>query len=309
MEKIILDVDTGIDDTLALVYAVRSPQTNVLGITTCFGNVSVENATENTLHVLELLDANIPVAAGAGAPIFHSMIKQYSTHFHGENGLANVDYTKPTQTPLSIHATEFIIEQIKKHPHEVTLICVGSLTNLALVILQEPEIVSLIKKVVIMGGAVTVQGNNQMHAEANIYADPEAADIVFKSGAPITLVGLDVTMKTKLTRQEVKKWEEIDSPLSKLLSQITNLYIDSYVKYQGYNHYCNLHDPLAVAVALDPSLVEVKPMFVQVDLEGHYSYGRTVPDLRSRSTKEPNMNVCIGVDESRFKNHFLHTIF
>ena len=308
LERIILDVDTGIDDALAISYAVGSSELDVLGITTCFGNVSVESATENTLKVLEQLGVDIPVASGAHQPIFHPMIKDYSTHFHGENGLANLDLPMSNKKPLSIHATEFIIEQIKRYPHEVTLICVGSLTNLALIIMQEPEIVSLIKKVVIMGGAVTVPGNNQMHAEANIYADPEAADLVFKSGAPITLVGLDVTTKTRLTLDDVKKWREGETKLSDFLAGITEFYIDKYNKLHGDLDYCYLHDPLAVAVAIDSSLVEIKSMYIQVDLEGHYSYGRTIPDLRERSNKLPNVDVCIDVDEKRFLEHFLQSI-
>lgn len=307
MQRVLLDVDTGIDDTLAISYAVRSAKLDVIGITTCFGNVSVENATDNTLHVLEQLEVNIPVAKGANQPLFHPSHKAYSTHFHGENGLANQTVSRSDKV-LSIQAAQFITEQVKKYPHEITLICLGSLTNLALTIMQEPEIIPLFKKVIVMGGAVKVPGNNQMHAEANIYADPEAADIVFRSGVSITLVGLDVTMKTALTKKDIQKWKENNTIMSRFLYEITNYYIDRYSDYYGDRDYCALHDPLAVAVAIDSSFVTIEPMVLYVDLEGLYSYGRTIPDLRERCTDKPNVNVCVTVDSKRFLTHFLQHI-
>lgn len=307
MQRVILDVDTGIDDALAISYAVRS-ELDVIGITTCYGNVSVENATKNTFHVLEQLGVQIPVIKGASTPLFHHGLKKYSTHFHGENGLANTVIPTSNKPTLPIHATQFIINQIKKYPHEVTLICMGSLTNLALTIMQEPEVISLFKKVVIMGGAVTVPGNNQMHAEANIYADPEAAELVFQSGVSITLVGLDVTMKTSLTLDNVNDWRAKDTKLSHFLAEITEFYIGNYIKFYGDREFCALHDPLAVAVAIDPSLVDMQPMVLHVDLEGLYSYGRTIPDLRSRCSEKPNVDVCIDVDSKRFIEHFLHHV-
>ncbi|WP_028778035.1 nucleoside hydrolase [Shimazuella kribbensis] len=307
MQRVLLDVDTGIDDTLAISYAVRSTELDVIGITTCFGNVSVDQATDNTLHVLEQLEVDIPIAKGEGKPLFHPMHKSYSTHFHGENGLANQSVSR-SDKHLPKHASQFIIEQVKKYPHEITIICVGSLTNLALTIMQEPEIISLVKNVVVMGGAVRVPGNNQMHAEANIYADPEAADIVFRSGIPITLVGLDVTMKTALSKKEIQKWKNHNTKVSNFLYEITDYYIDRYRNYYGDRDYCALHDPLAVAVAIDPSLVTIEPMVVSIDLEGLYSYGRTVADLRERCTDKPNVNVCVAVDSERFLAHFLQHI-
>lgn len=308
-KRIILDVDTGIDDALAITYAAKSSELDILGVTTCHGNVSVENATNNTLHVLDMLDMNIPVAKGASQPIFHQMLKEYSTHFHGENGLANQVNDNPNKQALDIHATQFMIDNIKRYPNELTLICLGSLTNLALVIMQEPDIVSLIKEVIIMGGALTVPGNHQMHAEANIYADPEAADLVFKSGAEITLVGLDVTMQTVLHMQEVEKWRMLNTPLTNFLADITEFYIkEGYNTFYNDQDYCALHDPLAVAVALDSSLVTIKPMVVYVDLEGIYSYGRTVPDLRKRNKEKPNINACVSVEVERFLDQFLNTI-
>lgn len=306
--RIVLDVDTGIDDALAIAYAVRSPELDVLGITTGFGNISANEATLNTCYVLEKLGVNIPVAQGAVEPLFHPRIKAYSTHFHGENGLANLKRPQLKLSPLPTHGASFLVEQVTAHPHEVVIVCVGSLTNMALAIIQKPEIVKLVKKIVIMGGAISVPGNNQMHAEANIYADPEAADYVFRSGAPITLVGLDVTMQTALTMQEIEQWKTKDTELSRFLAEITTFYIGSYRKFYKDRDYCALHDPLAVAVAIDSSMINSQPMYVRVDLEGVYSYGRTIADFRVRSNEVPNMDVAVEVDVARFTAHFLRTV-
>lgn len=232
MQRVLLDVDTGIDDALAIAYAVRSSALEVIGITTTFGNVSVDNATQNTLHVLEQLDAaNIPVAKGEAAPLLHPLFKSYPSEIHGEIGLGLWSASEPASKPVSTPAGAFIVEQIKRYPNQLTLICVGPLTNLATAIMQAPEITSLVHQIIIMGGAVKVAGNRQMHAEANIYSDPEAAQFVFQSGAPITLVGLDVTMQTELTSEDVRRWREQDTPLATFLADVTEYYINGYKKF------------------------------------------------------------------------------
>lgn len=309
MNPILLDVDTGIDDALAIAYAVRSPELDVIGITTCFGNVSVDHATRNTLHVLQQLGATgIPVAMGEAAPLFHPSMKTYPTQFHGENGLGNLTFPDPAGKPVSTRAAAFMVDQIRRYPKQVTVICVGPLTNLAAAILQAPEIVSLVRQIIVMGGAVGVAGNRRMHAEANIYSDPEAAQLVFQSGAPITMVGLDVTLQTKLRLEDIQRWRELDTDLTRFLADMTSYYMEGYRQAYRDRASCALHDPLAVAVAIDSSLVKVQPMVLQVDLEGIHSYGRTIADLRPRCTDQPNVNVCIGVDAKRFEEHFMQTL-
>ncbi|GIP00764.1 ribosylpyrimidine nucleosidase [Paenibacillus lautus] len=309
MHRIVLDVDTGVDDALAIAYAVRSSALDILGITTCFGNVPVEYATRNTLHVLDRLGAaGIPVAMGEAAPLFHPSMKSYPVQFHGENGLGNLAFPDPAGKPVSTSAAAFMVDQIRRYPKQVTLICVGPLTNLAAAILQAPEISSLVRQIIVMGGAVGVAGNRRMHAEANVYSDPEAAQLVFQSGAPITLVGLDVTMQTELSLEDIQRWRDLDSDLTRFLADMTSYYIGGYRESYGDRTGCALHDPLAVAVAIDLSLVEVQPMVLQVDLEGIHSYGRTIADLRPRCTDRPNVNVCTGVDAKRFQEHFMETL-
>lgn len=308
MKKIILDVDTGIDDSLAIAYAVHSPELEVLGVTTCFGNVTMEEATRNTLVVLDHLDSNVPVIPGADKPLFRAPTKGNTTYIHGDDGIGNTFAAEPQRQALNKHAADFIVEQVRSLPYQVTIITVGTLTNLALAIMKAPEMVSLVDKVIIMGGAVTVQGNITPSAEANIYADPDSAEYVFRSGIPITLVGLDVTMKTLLPLQELQSWRDKNTRISHLLADMTEFYIGAYENFYPGIGGCALHDPLAVGVAIDPKFVTTVPMHVQVDVEGLDSLGRTIGDRRIKPDAEPNLEVCIEVDAERFLKHFLSRV-
>jgi purine nucleosidase len=308
MKPIILDVDTGIDDALAISYAVNAPEVELLGVTTCFGNVTVQEATRNTLLVLEHLDSSVPVIPGASKPLFVSRVKASATHIHGEDGIGNTLTDMSTREASQQYAPQFIIDQVRSKPHQVTIITVAAMTNLALAIMQAPDIVGLVDKVVVMGGAVTRAGNVTPHAEANIYADPEAADYVFASGIPITLVGLDVTMETLLPKKDVQVWRDKQTALSTLLADMTDFYIDAYEDFYPGIGGCGLHDPLAVGVAINPDFVKTKPLYVRVDLDGFHSLGRTVGDLRSKPAHEPNMDVCLEVDAERFLEHFLSKV-
>ncbi|MET3290295.1 UNVERIFIED_CONTAM: purine nucleosidase [Brevibacillus sp. OAP136] len=309
MEYIILDVDTGIDDALAIAYAVRSPLAEVLGLTTCFGNTSVEEATRNSLQVLELLGADhIPVAMGAPNPLLRAPLKQKATAIHGENAIGDVELPLPKSEALAIDAATFIVDTVRERPGQVTLVTVGSQTNLALAIMKDPEIVKLVKRVVIMGGAVTVPGNVTPVAEANIYSDPEAAAYVFQSGIPIILVGLDVTMQTLLTREHLADWRAKGTDLGRTLADMCDFYMDAYYQFNPTLGGCALHDPLAVGVVLDPTFVQTRSLHVQVDTEGSLSIGRTIGDLRANPAQAPNMEVCLEVDVERFVTHFLEWV-
>lgn len=302
MKFVILDVDTGIDDALAIAYAVQSPELTIQGITTCYGNIPVEDATHNTLAILEYLDCDIPVIPGAHQPLKRKK-EQYATHVHGDNGLGNVQVLQPTRAASKNHAADFIIENVRERPNEVTLIMVGPLTNLALALMKAPEIAEQIGKVVVMGGAVRVPGNVTAAAEANIYSDPEAADLVFRSGVPLTLVGLDVTMKTLLPKKQLDIWREKNTSFARALADMTEFYISAYESFYPGIAGCALHDPLAVGVVLQPHFVKQVPMHVQVQLDGS-AVGQTVeyPD------KEPNIEVCTEVEADKFLEHFLNRV-
>lgn len=303
MKPIIFDVDTGIDDALAMSYALHSPELELLGFTTCFGNVPVDEATRNTLAVLEKVGKHVPVYAGASRMFTRGEKKVWAKHVHGEDGLGNSLQHHPTTKAESQPAQDFIIEQVKKRPKEITIIAVGPLTNVALSIQKAPEIIPLIKEVIIMGGAVKVPGNVNAYAEANMIADPEAADYVFSSGLNITLVGLDVTLQTLLPKSKLADWRATGKETAQFFADITEFYINYYESYYPGIGGCALHDPLAVGVAIDESLVSAESMNVKVTLEGE-ELGRTV----GNSEREPKIRVCTEVDAARFLEHFLSRV-
>ncbi|THE11931.1 nucleoside hydrolase [Bacillus timonensis] len=301
MKKVIFDVDTGIDDAMAIAYAVNSPELDLLGLTTSYGNVAVDEATRNTLAVLEKLGRKIPVYAGTAKPLVRGNREGFAKKVHGEDGLGNVLNFEPAASAETQFAVDFIIEKVKKHPNEVTIIAVGPLTNLALALQKAPEIVEHVSDVVIMGGAVFVPGNATPHAEANIFTDPEAAKIVLSSGLPITLVGLDVTMQTLLPREKVDAWR--GSEVGDFFADMVGFYHDFYESANPGIGGCGLHDPLAVGVAIDPSLVKAKDIAVDVTSEGKED-GRTIPIMEGN----PKIQVCTEVDAQAFLDHFLKRV-
>ncbi|AST89873.1 MULTISPECIES: nucleoside hydrolase [Sutcliffiella] len=303
MKPIIFDVDTGIDDALAMSYALHSPELELLGFTTCFGNVPVDEATRNTLAVLEKVGKHVPVYEGAAQMFIRGEKKVWAKHVHGEDGLGNSLQHHPTTKAESQSAPDFMIEQVKKRPQEITIIAVGPLTNVALAIQKAPEIIPLIKEVIIMGGAVTVPGNVNAFAEANMIADPEAADYVFSSGLNITLVGLDITLQTLLPKSKLAEWRATGKETAQFFADITDFYINYYESYYPGIGGCALHDPLAVGVAIDASLVSAESMNVKVTLEGE-EVGRTV----GYPEDEPKIRVCTKVDAARFLEHFLSRV-
>ena len=303
MKPVILDVDTGIDDALAIAYALNSPELEIICFTTCFGNSSIENTTRNTVAVLEQLGKTLPVYSGADKPLKRAR-KKFPTHVHGEDGLGNKFEKAPVIEAESEGAVDYIIRQVKKRPHEITIIAVGPLTNLALAVQKEPEIASLVKEVVIMGGAVFVAGNTTPFSEANIISDPEAADCVFSSGLPVTVVGLDVTMQTLLPNSTLADWRSVGTDASHFFADITSFYMQFYeTVYPGIGG-CALHDPLAVGVVIDPGFVKKEKWSVKVVLEGEET-GRTVAD----SEGEQNIQVCTQVEADMFLNHLLGRLF
>ncbi|BBI36426.1 nucleoside hydrolase [Cohnella abietis] len=309
MKSIILDVDTGIDDTMAIAYAAHSPELQLLGLTTLFGNVSVEESTRNSLYVLEMLGREeVEVYAGAGKPFARDNVLGYAKHVHGEDGLGGaLQDAIPKRTAGSMTAAQFMINQVRSKPGEVTIIAVGPMTNLALAIQADPEFVTLVDQVVIMGGSVTVKGNVSPYAEANIRSDPEAAKYVFQSGLPITLVGLDVTMKTLLPRTRLQEWRNKDTKLSQFVADAADFYMNAYETWNPGIGGCALHDPLAVGMVIDPSFCRTEAMHVEVDVgEGSPSLGRTYAVEQTDSTKSPNINVCLEVDAERFLEHFMN---
>ncbi|MEI6056340.1 MAG: nucleoside hydrolase [Lentisphaerota bacterium] len=296
VKKIIIDTDPGIDDAMAIFLALRSPEIQLMGLTTIFGNVDCDQSVLNALRLLETEGHGaVPVSKGSDVPLFISTI-HYATHVHGKDGMGNTNPPMPRGKPIGISAAQFIVKTILDNPGEITLVPIGPLTNIALAIRLEPRIIKLIKEVVIMGGAATVPGNVTPVAEANIWHDPHAASIVFSAGLPLTMVGLDVTMKVIQTEACLNEIYKANNPATNLLSRIMPCYQDFYFKVLGSRD-LYIHDPSAIAYVLDPSLFRVQKMPIFVETEGH-CIGQTVPDYRNQWGNLPLTNVCIDVNAS-----------
>lgn len=304
MKRLVLDVDTGVDDALALWYAAKRPGIQLEAVTTLYGNVDLEQTTRNTLQILELAGLpEVPVAAGAVKALTRPpRVRDFFVH--GENGLGGVDLPAPAGRAVGEHAAAFLSRLARENPGELTLVPTGPLTNVALCFLNDPGAARLFKEIVIMGGAVLAPGNITAVAEANIWHDPEAARIVFESGAKITLVGLDVTMQVLLSHATADQIAARGSK-SRTMMDLTRHYIDIYRMWSPGIEGCALHDPLAVAVAEDSGLVTVEPMLVQVECTDGLCRGQTFAERRRMPGVEPNMQVCLQVDRDEFRSRFL----
>jgi len=307
--QIIFDGDPGIDDALALLYVLKSDNAVLRGITTVGGNISLDKTTQNALRILEITNnTHIPVARGIEKPLLRE--NKSEGEVHGRDGLGNSNLPIPKIKPIDDHAVDFIINTIMENPKQITLVPVGPLTNIAVAVIKEPRLKDYVKEVVIMGGAVLTYGNITPESEFNIFTDPEAAKIVFESGLPITLVGLDVTMQTCLTPYHLDEIMEVSTPVTEFVKKIITHYMKFYKEVVGIDG-CGMHDPLAVAVAMDKSLVKTRRLFVAVETKGEYTSGETVADLRGSkegAVNPPNMDVCVEVDSDRFMQSFIETL-
>ena len=331
--RVIIDTDPGVDDALALLLAMRSPELKIEAITPVAGNVPLELTLPNALRLVEIAGrTDIPVAAGARAPLMRRLVT--ATYAHGENGLGGAVFPDPTIKPVAEPAAEYIRRIVRKFPHEVTLITLGPLTNIATALNGDPELASLIRGVTMMGGSLS-GGNITPAAEFNMYVDPEAARIVFQSGVPITMVGLDVTRKTSLTEDHVRTLEAAQNPVSQAAAKIGRNAIN-HNRERGFLVGPNMHDSLAVAAFLDPTILKWQEYYVDVETTGELTAGETLGyspvagDLKRRPGTEkdaaasmtirgsaptlagmktspvvrdkfvPNTNVAVDVDSKRF---------
>ena len=301
--RVILDTDPGIDDALAILLALAAPQVELEALTVTFGNCSVDQGVANALSILELAQAaHIPVAKGADRPLVQPLLLAPETH--GNTGLGYAQLAPPTIKPDPTPAVNLLIEKVMANPDEMTIIAIGPLTNLALAIRIEPRLIQAVKEVFIMGGAIRFDGNTTPLAEFNTYCDPHAAQIVFHSGMPLTLVPLDVTYQVVFTPDDVDRLLQIDSPLTRFIAESTRFYMEFHDEYQQING-CVINDPLALAISYMPNLVDTQELYVDVDISGGVSMGNTYADFYNMLGKEPNMQVALDVRSRQFLDYFL----
>lgn len=319
-KKIIIDTDPGTDDAMAIMLALNSPELDVRALTVVAGNVIEPQGLDNALRMLSLANrCDIPVAPGAEHPLAQKLIT--AEFWHGQNGLANIELPASKCHVDPRRAEDLIIQMVHAAPHEITLVPVGPLTNIALALKKDPTIVPLVKEVIIMGGSIS-GGNVDAAAEANIANDPEAAQIVFQAGWPLTMVGLDVGNKTLLTKKYLAQIGEVHTPVSDFIYKVASFLIDLSAKYGSPG--TPMYDPLAVGVAIDASLVTAPAMHVDVETRGEFTRGETVANRQGYIEKnvlhgdryiieglekvEPNAKVCTDVQADRFLQLFVSRI-
>jgi inosine-uridine nucleoside N-ribohydrolase len=295
---VILDVDPGIDDALAILLAVRSPELDVRAITVVFGNVELELAVSNALKILELAGrSDIPVARGEAAPLVGEALT--AKNVHGENGLGNVPLPEPKAKLYEGGALRLIAETLAASPEPVTLLPVGPLTNIALFLKVHPELRPKIREIVSMGGSAAAPGTVRPTVSFNILNDPEAAAIVYRSGIPVTMVGLDVTSKTVLTPEHVSAFARSSDPVERFVGAV----VAFHRNVRGAEGVV-VHDPLAVGAVIDPSFVSTELLPVDVELRGELTRGQMVVDRRADATwrtgSTRSTRVALEVDAERF---------
>lgn len=302
-KHILLDTDPGIDDALAILLALASPEIEVDGISIVHGNCSTQQGTINALSVLELAQAaHIPVASGCELPLVQPSLLAPETH--GNTGLGYAQLPKPAASPKVQHGSDFLIEKIMSQPGKISLVCIGPLTNVALAIRKEPRIVQAVREIFIMGGAIRHEGNTTPLAEFNTYVDPHAAHIVYHSGMPIILTPLDVTYECILTHEDVERLLKINSPITKFIADSTRFYMQFHDEYQKIAG-CVINDPLTLALTFMPELCDYQELYVDVDISGGVSMGKTFADFYKALNKPANMKVALGVKARAFMELFL----
>ncbi len=339
--RLILDVDTGIDDSLALLYAAASPEVELVAVTCVAGNVDARQVAVNTLAVLELAGrGDVEVALGREMPLVRPL--ETTPETHGPRGLGYAELPSAARALSDRHAVDLLIEEARKSPGEITLVTLGPLTNLAIAVLREPDLPRLFRSYVLMGGAYRSPGNTAPTTEWNINVDPDAAKVVFSAwaaaraadpsvGRPVAL-GLDVTERAKILPDHVvalarragsspddslalARGEDpmhatrsvASNPIVRFVADALRFYMEFHSRFDGF-YGAFIHDPLAVAAALDPSLVRTEALAVDIELGGTLTTGETVTDWRRRWGREPNIDVAVEADSTEFLARFVERV-
>ena len=293
---IILDCDPGHDDALAMILASCNPAIDLRGITTVSGNGAIDKVTLNARRVATLAKINVPIAEGAGKSILGAF--ESATDIHGESALDGANLPEPKVPLEAMHAVDLMAKLIKGSEEAMTIVATGPLTNVALFLKMYPELRNRIKEIVFMGGSAS-RGNRTPYAEFNIWMDPEAADVVLRSGIPTTMCGLDVTHQALVTKEVFARIESLGTPLANTVIGLLKFFAKTYDEVFEMPD-PPLHDPVAVALLIDRSVVRSKFTNVQVELNGVLTRGATVVDIFNREGFAPNCTVALDLDAPKF---------
>lgn len=302
--KMILDCDPGHDDAIAMLLAYGHPNIDLRLVTTVCGNQTVDKTTRNALNVAAFAGMDVPIAKGLDRSILGRRLN--APEIHGESGLDGPVFPPTERVPVARHAVDCIIDMVMDSGGDMTLVPTGPLSNIAMAMIKEPAIVPKIREIVLMGGAIYF-GNKTAAAEFNIVADPEAARIVFESGVPITMVGLELTHQALATADIVHRIRAIGNRVSKLVVELLDFFGKSYRNVYGFEG-PPIHDACAVAYVIDPQVFSTKRYRVDIETKGEFTSGMTVVDLFNMSGRPANVNVAMELDRERFWNILIETL-
>jgi inosine-uridine nucleoside N-ribohydrolase len=300
LPKLIIDTDPGHDDALAIILIELSKKFNLMGLTTVAGNSSIQNVTNNARYILDLIGSKTAIYSGSARPLKRKLI---TANVHGESGLDGATITK--REKLNNLAVDKIVQLVKENPSQVTILVLGPETNIARAIKKAPEIVKLIKELVIMGGAIDCPGNKNRVAEFNIFVDPEAAKIVFDSGMKITLVPLDVCNEVILTESDFKKLK--GSNIYKPVMTMMKKYIKGIKKFEN-NKGALVYDALAAYYLINPGSFKTKKRDIRIETEGVLTRGMSVCDKRKWGEQSQNINLIVELEKKKFIKDFVRTL-
>ena len=314
MKKVIIDTDPGVDDAAAILLALASPELTVEALTTIYGNGPVDSCTDNALRLLQAANRlDIPVYQGVGRPLLREPTPGWASAIHGQDALGDVGFPLPpnySELNNRRHAVPEIIDRIMAAPGEITFLALGRMTNIALALSIEPRLAQAVAEIIVMGGAVAAPGNVSPVATANLHEDPEAAAILYASGAPLVQVGLDVCDQVNFSLGQVQRIAEANTPATRLLAAATAYLQNSYrgrgllTSEQGIRY----NDVPSVAYAIDASLFGVAELYVTIEIQSSISRGQTVADRRGSLGQAPNARVCLTVDAPRLTAMFTERV-
>jgi len=297
-QRVVMDTDPGIDDSLAILLALASPEIDLAGVGVTGGNCALADGVRNALNVLATAGrTDMPVHAGIALPLIRPPFTAPETH--GDTGLGYARLPASPVGPADEHAVDFIIREIMARPGEVTLVAVAPLTNVAVAIRKEPRIVENVREVIIMGGALRADGNTTSLAEFNFYVDPHAAHIVLESGMPITLLPWDISKDVMLVQADIDRMLEVSSPITRFIADATRFYIEFHELCFGFSG-CSINDPVALALAFMPDLARTTPMHVAIEYSSELTAGKTVISYVGDNQREPDEHDQLGFDRAQW---------